>query len=242
MLQTFATTNDHTIAKKLKALTESIFTADDDAITTQPDTETDPGTGTMMQDTSTNPPTNIKRNFEGQFSWIAMLSPVFPAPIPVAPAPLDQLMLTVVIFDRRTLPPSPDGKTTFNDALVSEDTAVVLQTTSNPPAGSVNVSGGETQIANPTDNQVSYAKPGNWMMLCRNDQTIGRITNWYRIVAAGVDSGTGNLDMTLSGPDWTWGNVSNINLNQYTYACLFDGAVGVYQRIIHLDGQSVWSQ
>jgi hypothetical protein len=93
---------------------------------------------------------------------------------------------------------------------------------------------------------------------------------WYRVVAAGniTQSGTTySRQITLAGPDWEadptaanmaspstlyiapndskfmWpSSISSSSQNYNTYACLFDGAVAVYQRVIHLEGPSVWNQ
>jgi hypothetical protein len=91
---------------------------------------------------------------------------------------------------------------------------------------------------------------------------------WFRVVAAGnlVQSGTiYSRQVTLAGADWepdptaanaasastlyiapasvTWpASVPAAYQNYNTYACLFDGAVAVYQRVIHLEGPSVWNQ
>jgi hypothetical protein len=92
---------------------------------------------------------------------------------------------------------------------------------------------------------------------------------WYRVVAAGsiTQSGTTTFSrqITLAGPDWepdpiaaqaanpsttsippsslTWpSSVPAGSQNYNTYACIFDGAVAVYQRVIHLEGPSVWNQ
>jgi hypothetical protein len=90
---------------------------------------------------------------------------------------------------------------------------------------------------------------------------------WYRIVAVGDITQSGSTysrQVTLDGADWAadhtaantaspsasyiapanvaWGTVPVGFQNYNTYACLFDGAVGVFQKVIHLEGPSNWSQ
>jgi hypothetical protein len=91
-------------------------------------------------------------------------------------------------------------------------------------------------------------------------------SKWFRVVAASNISQSGSTysrQITLAGADWepdptaanlanvfapytppsavNWGTVPFGAQNYNTYACLFDGAVAVYQRVIHLEGPSVWS-
>ena len=85
--------------------------------------------------------------------------------------------------------------------------------------------------------KLALARPNNWMMLCQTNAA------GSRAFSNGIESYRRSMDtparpiVTLSGPDWVWGDSSH-----QTYACLFDGAVAVYQRVIHLDGPSVWNQ
>ena len=150
---------------------------------------------------------------------------------------MDQFTLSVVIFYRRTLPASPKQGSPFDSTLVAEDWVSVAQPAGNPPP--VNIGGGDITLTTPNDTQASYARPGYWLALCRADTSAAyprapNILKWYRIVTAASDS-SNNLQMTLAGPDWIWGDT-----NHPTYACLFDGAVGCYERVIHLDGPSLW--
>lgn len=91
---------------------------------------------------------------------------------------------------------------------------------------------------------------------------------WYRVVGAANTTTSGTVfsrQVTLAGADWepdptaanavqfsanyippgnvTWPtSVPSTSRNYSTCACLFDGAVGIYQKVIHLEGSSVWSQ
>jgi hypothetical protein len=221
--------NNSTNADVSRALCEAVFTATDDLVTSQPDDRSQPGTGALDS-------TSSKRDYEGHYSWMATLTPYYPTSTPVAPAPMDQYTLSVVAFSRRTLPPNPISMNSFDNSLVHEWMVGVQQPPGANPAP--NIGGGDVTLIVPlTDDQVTAARPGNWLMLCRTDASLGRIFTWYRVVAAATDETTGNLQVTLAGGDWIWGDTSHP-----TYACLFDGAVAVYQKVIHLEGPSIWQQ
>lgn len=212
-----------------KALSDAIFRAADDIVGNKPDDRSIPATGQLTLDSSNNP---VKRDFDGAYTWLATLTPYYPDQ--ASPAPMNQFTLSIVIFYRRVV--SVPTTTSQQEDYIHCTTAGSPGT--EPAAGTVNFGGGDmtfgdsTKVA--TEQQNTLARPGNWIMLCRNDATLGRIFKWYRIVTASTDT-SGNLGATLAGPDWVWGGGANP-----TYACLFDGAVACYQRVIHLDGPSLW--
>jgi Tfp pilus assembly protein PilV len=212
----------------VKALSDAIFRAADDVVSLQPDDHSIPATAQLTLDSSNNP---VKRDFEGAYTWLATLTPYYPDQ--AAPVPMNQFTLSIVIFYRRVI--STPTATSQQEDFVHCTTAGSPGT--EPTAGSVNFGGGDLNLGDATvatEQQVALARPGNWIMLCRNDATLGRIFKWYRIITASTDT-SGNLGVTLAGPDWVWAGGANP-----TYACLFDGAVACYQRVIHLDGPSLW--
>ncbi len=214
-------------------LAQAMFTLTDDLVVDQPDDRTLPGTGHMILDSSNKP---IKRDYEGLYTWLATLTPQNGNTL--GAVPMNQMLLSIVVFNRRLLaiPTSGSGQ---------EEMVDVTDSSGNPPAaGTVNIGGGDLTLKDTTaqaDAKLALAKPGNWMMLCRQDKDAAgnnyNIFKWYRIISAAEGSSSGTADVTLNGPDWVWGGPT-----YKTYACLFDGAVAVYQRVIHLDGPSVWSQ
>src|SRR6185369_15809176 len=108
-----------------------------------------------------------------------------------------------------------------------------------PSGVTVNLGGGDITIKAPTDAQSQLIRPNTWMMLGRFDPSLNfQVFKWYRILSASSDGA--DVQVTLAGPDWTWGKQSDNT--QATYACLFDGAVAVIQRTIHLEGPSIWNQ
>jgi Tfp pilus assembly protein PilV len=212
----------------VKALSDAIFRAADDIVGNQPSDRNLPATGQLTIDSSGNP---VKRDFDGGYTWLATLTPYYPDQ--AAPLPMNQFTLSIVIFYRRVIS-TPTASSQQEDYV--HCTAAGSPGTE-PTAGTVSFGGGDLNFGDATaatEQQINMTRPGNWIMLCRNDATLGRVFKWYRIVAASTDT-SGNLGATLSGPDWVWGGGANP-----TYACLFDGAVACYQRVIHLDGPSLW--
>jgi hypothetical protein len=211
-----------------KALSDAIFRAADDVVASQPDDRSSPGTGQLTYDSSNNP---VKRDFEGNYTWVATLTPYYPDQ--AAPVSGNQFTLSIVIFYRRVL--AKPTATSQQEDYIHCMTAGSL--TTEPTAGTVSYGGGDMNFGDgtvATEQQATLARPGNWVMLCRTNGSNPAIFKWYRIVTASIDN-SGNLGVTLAGPDWVWGGASSP-----TYACLFDGAVACYQRVIHLDGPSLW--
>ena len=229
-----------------RALADQIMVARDDVIVNQPDDRSLPATGAVISDTSTNPPKPYVRDYNGEFSWLATLTPNYPYLLPGESAnpgdpnidPLfffkkligNEYTLSIVVFDRREVPRSTSS---FTASSIGEEIVAVTQ-----PAGvTVNLGGGDITIKAPTDAQSQLIRPNTWIMLARSDPSppgLGfQIFKWYRILSASQDGA--DVQVTLSGPDWVWGT-------QPTYACLFDGAVAVIQRTIHLEGPSIWNQ
>lgn len=222
-------TNSGGTIKPNKALSDAIFRAADDVISSKPDDRSIPATGQLTLDSSNNP---VKRDFEGGYTWLATLTPYYPDQ--AAPVPMNQFTLSIVIFHGRVLS-TPTATSQQEDYL--HCTAAGSPGTE-PTAGTVSFGGGDLTFGDSSavasEQQITLARPGNWIMLCRTDGTRPYIFKWYRIVAASTDT-SGNLGATLAGPDWVWGGNTSP-----TYACLFDGAVACYQRVIHLDGPSLW--
>jgi hypothetical protein len=214
-----------------KMLAENICSLVDDLVVDQPDDASQPAQASFVMDSS-SPPKPVKRQYVGDYSWLATLAPYYADQLTASP--MNQFMLSVVVFNKRLL--------TVPTATSKQEDIVNVTSMA---AGTVNIGGGDITITGasvsgpPSQDQIDMARPGTWLMLCRLDDTgTTKVCKWYRIIAASTDdsSGTNVLQVTLNGPDWVWGNPTN----RKTYACLFDGAVAVYQRVIHLEGPSQW--
>jgi type II secretory pathway pseudopilin PulG len=235
------------------ALADAIFRSTDDVIVDQPSDRSLPGTSSYFNDTSTTPAKPLKRASGGLYSWMATVTPYYPVESSIEPVAGMQCTLSIAVFYRRSLP-SPTA--TFDPTTVHE--SIVEVTLSGAPApnasqdytslGGVeailkvtNTSGLGTS-ANP--NPLAYAKPGNWLMLCQsrpNGSGSYPDFKWYRVTngdAVEDTSATATANVTLTGPDWQFAKADSPK----TYACLFDGIVAVYQKMIQLEGSSPWSQ
>lgn len=250
-----------------RSLADAVFTAADDVVTNIPDDASQFGVpGQMYAD----PPINsapLKNDFNGAFTWLATLTPNLPNTVPNSsgsmqpPQAGDQYTLSVVVFDRRIL-------TTPVAANLEGGQEEMVQAVSATPAA-VSVGGGEFTLVDSSANafsKLSMVRPEQWLMLTRYVPYLFSGTSypwieakWYRIVAVSdiTQSGTTySRQVTLDGADWepdptssippatvTWPASVPVGFQNYnTYACLFDGAVGVFQKVIHLEGPSNWSQ
>lgn len=225
-----------------RALAEAVFVDHNHTFSPPPEDRSLPGTGAVIFDNATGRP--LMLDYEGLYSWLATITPNYPFSQTTAVGPDalynfrlllgNEYTLSIVVFYRRVVPRPGSGN--FDPNLIGEELVGVRQ----PAAGTtVNIGGGDMTIAAPTEAQSQLVRPGTWLMLGRNDTVMGiprAIFKWYRVLSA-AGTPDGDLQVTLSGPDWNWGN------NSFpTYAALFDGAVAVLQRTIHLEGPSTWSQ
>jgi hypothetical protein len=239
-------------------LADAILRSTDDLIVDQPSDTSLPGTSSYLNDTSATPKP-LKRASGGLYSWIATLAPYNPNEI--LPATGTECTLSVVVFYRRNLSAVPDPGSS------QEEMVQVATGFSGIGGGDMEfdlTATQKTQVGKGSyNNPLSLAKAGNWLMLCRYEpwqDSSGawqpkRVCKWYRVVASeGIDpaSSIDKANVTLSGPDWpqppavppgmNWGPVPSAAQNFNTYACLFDSAVAVYQKVIRLEGSSQWSQ
>jgi hypothetical protein len=228
-----------------RALADAVMVSHDDIVVNQPDDNSLPATGAVISDPNTKAP--YARDYDGEFSWLATITPNYPYLLPgeSPPSPAqspdsyyyfkklvgNEYTLSIVVFDRRLVP-----RGSFDPTLVGEDMVSIAP----PQSGvTVNLGGGDITIVGPNDAQSQLIRPNTWMMLGRFDPGLNfQIFKWYRILSASSDGA--NMQVTLAGPDWAWGKPGDNT--QLTYACLFDGAVAVIQRTIHLEGPSIWNQ
>ncbi|HTQ39170.1 MAG TPA: hypothetical protein VMJ32_09075 [Pirellulales bacterium] len=178
-LAQFETTANNVIAPS-RGLAEAVLEAGNDIITNRSDDNSRPGTNELIY---TDAPKNLqplKRDYSGQFSWLAVIMPNAPAPlsptvVPAnsfrAPQSGDGLILAIVVFSRRQLT-SPVPAT---DQGGQEELVPVHWNTSNSdsaPDATVNIGGGEFTLtdSNATSNatgRLGMVQANQWIMLCR---------------------------------------------------------------------------
>ncbi|HZZ28319.1 MAG TPA: hypothetical protein VFE46_09995 [Pirellulales bacterium] len=284
-----------------RPLAEGMLTAADDVLVNRTNDNSQPGTSAMIY---ADPPTNslpLKRDYGGLFTWLAVLTPNLPyTTLPGSspsgsinihsPQAMDELLLSIVIFNRRIVTAAPAPATNEQG---QEEMVAVHWGQSATLDSTQQIGGGEFTLTdnNATGNatgRLGMVQPNQWIMLCRylpytftyTDSSSGLTQSknypwlqakWYRVVAAGdtlAPTSAGSpytRQVTLTGPDWeadptaannvtaslqyvspsqvSWPSAIPSNSQNFTtYAIILDGAVGVYQRVIHLEGASAWSQ
>ncbi len=207
----------------VRLLADAVSTAADDVVSQLPDDASQAGySGIIYLD----PPNNtipVKRDFNGQFTWLATMTPNFPSTIlPGSPSPpaamqapqvTDQYTLSIVVFDRRIL-------STPASATEEQGQEEMVSATSATPT-TVSVNGGEFTLSDASFNataKLGMVRSDQWIMLCRympypydpsNSLTSPYFpmleAKWYRVVTAGNITQSGSTysrQVTLAGPDW----------------------------------------
>lgn len=212
-----------------KPLSELNCMMTNEIVVDRPDDKTLPGAGHMMLDSSSTP---IKRDYEGNYTWLATIT--FAAGdsngANTTNGGNNTAMLSIAICNARrtTLPAAGSGQ---------EEMLAVDQPTGSPPPPSI--AGAEVTVT-ATDAQAEILRAGKWVILCRKLQTTTSTDTstfaWYRVTNASESSTAGKTDLTLTGPNWIWGDST-----RPTYLAAIGDVVAVYSRSIHLEGVSVWN-
>ena len=168
-------------------------------------------------------PTNVatRRQSTGDYSWLATITP--------NQGDSKSAMVSVVVFYKRNL--NLGGATAM---AVPPERMVSLAAA----AGSTGLGGGDVILSCPaTDgsgNTMSSdylkVKPNQWILLSQTPAPPG-FWRWYKVLATtdAVSNGTiWRRQVTLAGPDW------NTSIPA-SFASIFDGVVGVYERAIELE-------
>ncbi len=207
-----------------------------------------------------------KRSFGDQFTWVATIMPMGLAPLlPTGPdadpnhsgginpnpsgvncnyyCNKNLAILSVVVFNQRNFNLSPAGS-----PPIAPERAAKVQF----PGGGV--AGGDLTLTALSTDPNGYGltvKVGQWIMLgwmvqyqypfnalAANQTTqVSPCFRWYRVVSAAPVAG-GTRNITVSGPDI---NTGSSMVSGSAFAFIYDGAVGVYEKTIRLDGPSMWS-
>lgn len=166
---------------------------------------------------------SVRRQASETMSWMATVHPNW-----AMANPSDSYTVSVIVFNRRIV----------DTSLITEFTGTV---SSFPGAG---VSGGDVIVdfknTDYTAKQMEDLKvPENsWLMLGGRAQVTYQGTpinvdlyQWYRVIAS-VRTGTHQMELTLSGPDW--------NKDIPTEATIIPGTVAVFQRNMQLESSTLW--
>jgi hypothetical protein len=183
----------------------------------------------------------VRRQFAGDFSWMATLAPAYFDPTPKAPWVWPaEYQLSLVIFYKRNLVALANEQ-----GVAYERQVPVKQQTAADLAG-FGLGGGELLLVGGPDE--TNVQAGNWVMVCGRygDATQGPpVFRWYRVATVGAfENDQGARPVTLAGPDWI-GVTDPLDPTHWrckpSHVAIFEGCVGVFEKTVHLEGPSVWS-
>lgn len=188
-----------------------------------------------------------KRQFEGKFSWLATVVPVYASFRDEVNLLPDRYVLSIVVFHRRDLSLTDQG-----GALSEPDNERLVLVSQFHSEG---YGGGDVQLQTHPNRPVSdlEVKDGQWAMLSAMVNISASATpivvpvfRWYRVMATDGIEGTGPFtrNVTLQGLDWNdvFG-LSQLTPNRATptQVTLLNGVVAVYEKTIHLETSSLWT-
>ncbi|MGC4003938.1 MAG: prepilin-type N-terminal cleavage/methylation domain-containing protein [Pirellulales bacterium] len=206
------------------AAAEAVFVARDDLILTQGNTPED--SSSLKLDN------NARRDFEGRYSWMAMISPANPGTttpgLPVGTPHYEMpCELSIIVFNRR--PYLGNGTNVLNDEETIGGMSIPRERVvdADLSAGG-GIGGGDAVLSGGTNAYHLMVRPGEYLLLV---STNGRNARWYKILSAEDYNPASDTQrtITLAGPDWTYGAAK---------AIIFDGATAVYTKSIKLEGPS----
>lgn len=225
-----------------RPLSDAVCVPRDDVVIDQPSDATLPATNYPPDRYTPIAPANppIARDYAGDYSWLTTITPNDSGTATSTPAAGQTYTLSIVIFYKRAMT-TPTVGSGQEEMVEARDPSIIA----NPPPDLHG--GGEIALVDPSTAKLEAARPGQWMMLCRDETTSGagyRVFKWYRIVSATAvepaTSGGFQRYLTIAGPDWK--GLSPAPPAPKTYACLFSDAVAVYERTIRLEEPgSTWS-
>jgi type II secretory pathway pseudopilin PulG len=221
-------------------IAQQIFMARDDTVHEKHPTDPDASAVSKWELDSAGGP--IRRQFEGNFSWLATLTPAYFDVTPRGPWVWPtEYHLSIVIFFKRNL------NSLVNDDGVAVERQVAVSQNAAHLAG-FGLGGGELFVSGTQAD--TAVRPGNWVMLCGyygNPSLNMPVFRWYRVVTAGeyeADKSPALRAITLAGPDWI-GVTNQTDPSQWlckpSHVAVFEGCVGVFEKTVHLEGPSVWS-
>jgi len=200
--------------------------------------------------------TSTKREFVGQYTWMATLVPVQGDLQPTEARNL--MFMSVVVFNKRQFSIAP--------LLASPHTERACPVTAVAGSG---FGGGDLTLSDSTSGtganvalRVGECLMLGWMQLDVPDNgasppvattfspsahfgTLSRpMFRWYRILNAGPPTnsgGTWTRYVTVAGTDIPYNASNNMIVQGSMYAFIYDGAVAVYERTVRLEGPSMWT-
>ncbi len=187
---------------------------------------------------------STRRSYRGQYSWLATLVPVYGDV--QASYSRNSMIMSLVVFNQRRFQSAPVSR------VCETDTERAATVSSFGGATSVAYGGGDLTSRAPRHNIVEREFESRRMADARLDgqrraaveRRLRRpaalfplVSNRGGVATADCLADRGTRPVTVNGAD--------INLNSMVagsaMAFIYDGAVGVYERPVHLEGPSLWS-
>ncbi len=212
-----------------RAQAEAIFMSRDDAAITPGTTPESASTAKFYKGGGS---TDLRRDFDGEYSWAAMLTPTYVNNYPIGtakgtPYAEQSCQLHIVVFYRRPLSSLVDENKFYGRSIPREREVSAAITGGG-------IGGGEVTISTTASGYDLLVTPGEYVLLFQPGSNY--FAQWYRVLGAQTfdPSSETSRQLTLTGPDWPAG-MNNPRM------IIFDGAVGVYTKSIRLEGPSMWN-
>jgi hypothetical protein len=223
---------------------QQIFMSHDDTVFEENPIDPDaPAVSKWEVDGSGQP---VRRQFTGDYSWLATLTPAYFDLTPKAPWVWPaEYHLSLVIFHKRNFTALANEQGVAYERHVEVRRQGVSGGSDADLAG-FGLGGGELLLAG--SEAETAVKQGNWVMVCGyygNESLNLPVLRWYRVATVGAfENDLGARPVTLAGPDWI-GVTNQQDPSQWSckpsHLAIFEGCVGVFEKTVHLEGPSVWS-
>jgi len=229
---------------------ETIFRLRDDLAVEQPEENDRPSIQRWDVDNSTTTPTLLRRQYKGDYSWLATIVPTTGEAL-AALQPAHEAYgeihydVSVVVFRKRDTTPSVDSERLIEAELLQGGELVIYSSDTDA-----------TMARQQVDDAVDDIRPGNWISLMGVNQTTGDfIMKWYRILSLDDETDTlttpgagtvvGRRAM-LIGPDWP-ATPDPVMPGQFLNyigdlrAAILPGAFLVVTKQLKMEDSSLWS-
>jgi hypothetical protein len=234
-------------------LARNVFVSHDDTIWEKSNNPDGPAISRWETDVPSNPGVYFRREYAGNYSWLATMVPRYPpyggAATLRRPLPAEW-RVSIAIFHRR------NPRVLFRDDGLSPERQIKVKN-DDPPSDLVafGLGGGQLLIDDP---RPAEFKVGEWVLVSgwydpsgnaqRNTMGTNACFLWYRVVSfdRSNDNNTQTYPtVTLAGPDWAWmlGSAATNNRSPCipSHITILDGCVGVFEKTIHLEGPSMYA-
>jgi type II secretory pathway pseudopilin PulG len=241
---------DQAAFRVYEELARNVFVSHDDTIWDKSSNPDGPAISRWETDNPNSPGVYFRREYAGNYSWLATMVPRYPPYGPAATLlnalPTDW-RVSIAVFHRR------NPKLVLRDDGLYYERQVKLKGNDPSDFASFGLGGGELQI---DDTKQPDFRPGEWVLVSgwydpsgqgqRNAAGTNTMFLWYRVVAADKSDDGNNQTyptVTLAGPDWAWDlrNPAQCPCRP-SHITIIEGCVGVFEKTVRLEGPSMYAQ